>query len=339
MCPSCVTRSRTGLRVTCSRDWFRGLLAFDLISGIWDADFHVKDELISQSLLCLLTCLEVKRLASTQRLTSGNHQFCTKSPLPTCKVNCIANLSLYLNKFLDELSRVFFQKQDMRSKAWWLPIFYSFCIQAVVRRALITLTKGPQGQHFELTWVKEYLHLAVRLFISTSGSYDPLTQSFEDDGSLQSGDLPKPEDYEAARVALGVPSNDFTSSGDYLKRLFEDSGEPLSYDTLPRRPISSMPIGSNSFRRKLSPSRWGLPNSYYTQSQNQRAESYQYQSGTEYSSSTCTPSTASSSGTGAPSMAIDRMSVDIVSNPQIRGFQCRYPGCTAQPFQDLVSST
>jgi hypothetical protein len=278
--------------------------------------------LISQSLLCLLTCLEVKRLAITQRLTPHSHQFCTKSRLPTCKVNCIANLSLYLNKFLDELSRVFFQKQDMRSKAWWLPIFYSFCIQAVVRRALITLTKDPQFQRFELTWVKEYLHLAVRLFISTSGSYDPLTQSFGDDGSLQSGDLPKPEDYEAARVALGVPSNDFTSSGDYLKRLFEDSGEPLSYDTLPRRPISSMPIGSNSFF-----------------SQNQRAESYQDQSGADYSSSACTPSTASSSGTRAASMAIDRMSIGIVSNLEIGEFQCGYLGCTTQHFQDLVSST
>ncbi|KAH8789646.1 hypothetical protein BGZ57DRAFT_786541, partial [Hyaloscypha finlandica] len=272
-----------------------------------------KDELISQSLLCLLTCLEVKRLATTQSLTPLSHQFCTKSPLPTCKVNCIENLSLYLNKFLDELSRVFFQKQDMRSKAWWLPIFYSFCIQAVVRRALITLTEGPQGQRFELTWVKEYLHLAVRLFISTSGSYDPLTQSFEDDGSLQSGDLSKLEDYEAARVALGVPSNDFTSSGDYLKRIFEDSGEPLSYDTLPRRRILSMPIGSDSFLRELSPPRPVLWPYNHTQSQNQRAESYQYQSGPDYSSSTYTPSTASSSGTRAASMAIDRVSIDRMS--------------------------
>ncbi|PSS18594.1 hypothetical protein M430DRAFT_101450 [Amorphotheca resinae ATCC 22711] len=32
-------------------------------------------------------------------------------------------------------------------------------------------------------------------------------------------------------------------------------------------------------------------------------------------------------------MAIDRMSIDGITNPQVGGYQCTYPGCTAQPFQ------
>jgi hypothetical protein len=55
----------------------------------------------------------------------------------------------------------------------------------------------------------------------------------------------------------------------------------------------------------------------------------------DYSSSTTeTPSTDQSGSTPAclPS-TIDRMSIDGITNPQIGGFQCTYPGCSAQPFQ------
>jgi hypothetical protein len=55
----------------------------------------------------------------------------------------------------------------------------------------------------------------------------------------------------------------------------------------------------------------------------------------EYSSSTTeTPSTDQSGATPAGIPAgIDRMSIDGITNPQIGGFQCTYPGCSAQPFQ------
>lgn len=268
-----------------------------------------------------------------------NHRFCTKAPLPMCRIECMANLTLYLNKYLDELSRVFFQKQDMRSKSWWLSIFYSFCIQAVVRKALISITGCSPGQRFELTWVKEYLHLAIRPFISASGSYDPLLSQlhlvppFGSDGSSQSENLPALEDYVAARTALDIPSEDFGSSADYLKRIFEDSGEPLPYDTLPQPATPSLPIGLDSassygFGDPVSSS----PSRYYTQSQNQRLE---YQSEGDYSSSNCTRSTASSAGSGHI-LGINRMSIDGRTNPHIGGYQCTYPGCTARPFQTQV---
>lgn len=279
------------------------------------------------------------RLTNNQILTPQSHRSCITSSLSICRIDCIANLSLYLNKFLDELSRVFFQKQDMRSKAWWLPIFYSFCIQAVVRKALKILTTGTHSQPSELEWVKEYLHLAIRLFISASGRYDPLTQSFGFgvDESAQSEDLPTSEDYEAARVALGIPNNDFISSSDYLKRIFEDSGEPLSYNALPQRAVSPDPIASatassyeygNPFSSTLSQHR-NLPSP--------RTQASEYQTMADYSSSTCTPSTASSSGTRIAGSFVDRLPFDTWTNPQIGGFQCTYPGCTAQPFQTQAS--
>jgi len=100
----------------------------------------------------------------------------------------------------------------------------------------------------------------------------------------------------------------------------------------------SPPKSPNEFRRELpSPGRGAFynfgpgPAPHRRQSQ---PEGHQYSSAGEYSSSnTETPSTDQSGATPA----IDRMSIDGITNPQIGGFQCTYPGCTAQPFQTQVS--
>ncbi|TVY68726.1 Metallothionein expression activator [Lachnellula suecica] len=96
----------------------------------------------------------------------------------------------------------------------------------------------------------------------------------------------------------------------------------------------SPPKSPNEYRRELpSPGRGAFygfgpgPAPLRRQSQ---TEGHQYSSAGEYSSSnTETPSTDQSGATPA----IDRMSIDGITNPQIGGFQCTYPGCTAQPFQ------
>ena len=98
-----------------------------------------------------------------------------------------------------------------------------------------------------------------------------------------------------------------------------------------------------SARREL-PSPAGGPgpgHPYYINSSSHRrystADTPQYSSASEYNSnSTETPSTDQSAST--PSMGIDRMSIDGITNPQIGGFQCTFNGCTAQPFQTQVSS-
>ncbi|CAG8959108.1 hypothetical protein HYFRA_00012971 [Hymenoscyphus fraxineus] len=88
---------------------------------------------------------------------------------------------------------------------------------------------------------------------------------------------------------------------------------------------------NDTFRRELpSPGRAAYYpyNSHRRPSQTQ-SDGIQYSSAADYSSSnTETPSTDASA-----TPAIDRMSIDGITNPQIGGFHCTYPGCTAQPFQ------
>jgi len=121
-----------------------------------------------------------------------------------------------------------------------------------------------------------------------------------------------------------------------------DSAFPQSPPSRPP-PRFAPPIGQGSppkspndtFRRELpSP---GRTHFYYNTNNHRRpsqADTPQYASAGDYSSSTETPSTDQSAST--PAMAIDRMSIDGITNPQIGGFQCTYPGCTAQPFQTQV---
>ncbi|KAF4626082.1 hypothetical protein G7Y89_g12082 [Cudoniella acicularis] len=87
---------------------------------------------------------------------------------------------------------------------------------------------------------------------------------------------------------------------------------------------------NDTFRRELpSPGRSAFFN-YSAPRRPSQSEGIQYSSAGDYSSSnTETPSTDQSGATPA----IDRMSIDGITNPQIGGFQCTYPGCTAQPFQ------
>jgi hypothetical protein len=107
---------------------------------------------------------------------------------------------------------------------------------------------------------------------------------------------------------------------------------------------TSPPISPNdTFRRELpSPGRAAVsaPSPYYYNNPRRPSlatEGPPYPGATphDYSSSaTETPSTDQSGLTPAciPS-GIDRMSIDGITNPQIGGFVCTYPGCTAQAFQ------
>ena len=96
---------------------------------------------------------------------------------------------------------------------------------------------------------------------------------------------------------------------------------------------------NDAFHRRGLPSPSGPGHYYYTQNNHQRiaqADGTQYASAGDYSSSNAeTPSTEHSVAT--PALPIDRMSIDGITNPQIGGYQCSYPGCTAQPFQTQVS--
>lgn len=91
---------------------------------------------------------------------------------------------------------------------------------------------------------------------------------------------------------------------------------------------------NDTFRRELpSPGRAPFFNYNNAHRRPSQSEAIHYSSAGDYSSAnTETPSTDQSGATPA----IDRMSIDGITNPQIGGFQCTHPGCTAQPFQTQV---
>jgi hypothetical protein len=99
----------------------------------------------------------------------------------------------------------------------------------------------------------------------------------------------------------------------------------------PKSPVDTFP------RREL-PSPGGRGSFYYNAHRRaSQADGPQYTSAADYSSSnTETPSTDQSGSTPA-TIAIDRMSIDGITNPQIGGFQCTFAGCNAPPFQTQVS--
>jgi hypothetical protein len=128
---------------------------------------------------------------------------------------------MHIQGYFNELSRVIFKKENIRKKnLCYLSIFYSFCIQSIVRKCLIMLAADSHPASLQS---KQYMHIPLRLFIASSGTYDPLARdllSFSDEHG----------DYEQARQAVG--HNDWClsgirDSGNYLKRLFEDDGSPI----------------------------------------------------------------------------------------------------------------
>ena len=70
---------------------------------------------------------------------------------------------------------------------------------------------------------QRYLHIPLRLFIASSGTYDPLARDLLSFSGAN-------DDHEQARLAVGYGewcSSGVGDSGSYLKRLFEDDGSPI----------------------------------------------------------------------------------------------------------------
>jgi hypothetical protein len=131
---------------------------------------------------------------------------------------------MHINSYLDELSQVFFGKKNMRNKrTWWLSTFYSFCIQNLVRKILMALDPSAFGS--QTSRYREYLYDPIKLFIASSGVYDPLMESWENisnEEELTEGR--NPSDLREAQLA--VRQSDWEemgikSSTDYLKKAFE----------------------------------------------------------------------------------------------------------------------
>ena len=139
----------------------------------------------------------------------------------SCKLNSVANLKSALALYVDEHSQVIFKKEHMHNKSWWLSAFCSLCIQSKVRRVLIELlnTKSLKSKAIP---TKQYLHLAVQLFIVTSGKHDHLMQASSDE-SMTAKVVADSENYDIARYATQQETwknSGIMSSADCLFSLF-----------------------------------------------------------------------------------------------------------------------
>jgi hypothetical protein len=180
-----------------------------------------QDELIAQSLICLRTSLETRRTQRYRHFSKNHHEACT----PTlCMVECSANLTLHLKSYLDEFSRVIFRKENLQSnRAWWLSAFYSLCIQDIVRKLLVDIVRKLSYECGEGDALapKRYLHLAVKLFLASSGGYDPVMTNYDSGESVRAAET---HHFKLAQYAVGQSSwadRDIYSSRDYLCGLFD----------------------------------------------------------------------------------------------------------------------
>lgn len=207
--------------------------------------------MVAKSLICLRSCLEALHIKTADLLLNPLHKACCS---PSCKFTCLANLDLSLDNYLDELDRVFFNKENQHNReTWWLSAFYSFCIQSMVRRALIDLLDSHKSCP-NYDGATQYLHLAVRLFIASSGAYDPLIKDLVPisvSPPTYRSVITRNERYENAQLAVQRiywESKGIHSSADYLKHLFEDNGgvlkEPGTERSIPEEPVGSPPTTS-----------------------------------------------------------------------------------------------
>ncbi|KAL2024247.1 hypothetical protein VTK56DRAFT_9403 [Thermocarpiscus australiensis] len=132
--------------------------------------------LVILSLVCLRHSLEALRLHSANLLLPGAHEDCGGGQ---CQVECIHNLSVHVSAYVDELSAVIFNKDNLRDRRWWLSTFYSFYISSYVRHALITIEKQLRFRSLDDVAAEDlaatqYLHLPAVLFTAASAKYDPL---------------------------------------------------------------------------------------------------------------------------------------------------------------------
>ncbi|TGO51188.1 hypothetical protein BOTNAR_0365g00050 [Botryotinia narcissicola] len=181
-----------------------------------------------------------------------------------CKDRNVDSLMFAIKRYVEQPSKVFFKKENLRGKTWWLSVFYSLVIQSLVR-AIMKAIVGDGGAEIPSS-INQYLHLAVRLFIVSSGAHGPLVSKPNSSAScdsckrrkfkctrwkpfcdacqyfqcpcIYSGkseiDDSEIEDYKVASLSVQHAkwqSYRLNSSGEYLQHLFQDSGQPITHET------------------------------------------------------------------------------------------------------------
>jgi hypothetical protein len=122
---------------------------------------------------------------------------------------------------MDVLHDVMFSKWGLSNhRYWWLAIFYSLCIQSLVRVHLIELSGRVRSSLQNLDRCsnsKLYLHSFISLFEAASAEYDPITTEYD-------LSLDEKSEIILARVAVNPwhwEEHGIQSSYDHLRRIFD----------------------------------------------------------------------------------------------------------------------
>jgi hypothetical protein len=169
------------------------------------------------------------RIQALGQLTEVQHRACAQSQ---CTIECISNLTLHLEVYLKKFSRVILSKEALQSnRAWWLSTFYSLCIQSLVRSCLIAIVEGyaTSERTPNVIGAQRSLHLALRLFIASSGGHDPLvlTWTRETMSSSRPEEAGRAAHYKLAQSAVQQSTwhdRKIRNSRDYLNMIFKDDG-------------------------------------------------------------------------------------------------------------------
>jgi len=151
-------------------------------------------------------------------------------------VRCIQRLRNSIRICWKELSAVFFKKDNLRSRSWWLSAFYAFSIQSMVRTGIQILVDFETDDSLPIgdrqnDAVKGYFSDALHLFIAASSSYDPLMKDYSTFASMPTSKTEEEKTSEEYfKVAQRAVKQDtwvtqgIGNSMQYLQTLFEDCG-------------------------------------------------------------------------------------------------------------------
>ncbi len=239
--------------------------------------------MVALSLVCLRNCLDALRLNSAHLLDARLHSTCQSD---RCSIDCLRELASCIDTYIEELSLLMFRKVNLRDRRWWLSTFYSLCIQAYVRRALLVIEQQllyPDSDDADVLFSSQYLHLVTVLFIAVSFQYDPLVSSTgglrlqqsllaEEDGAAS--DLFVPDRYFAAgRTACAVDiwlDEGIKSSYQFLTRLLNigsldfDMGQAEGGDVCMEGSDAVLPLRRLHGLKSDSLSAYSSPNSSTT---------------------------------------------------------------------------
>ncbi|KAM7197448.1 hypothetical protein V8F20_006593 [Naviculisporaceae sp. PSN 640] len=125
--------------------------------------YEPTNRLVYAAMRLVLYCLEALRLLDNNLLAANTHAYCTEANKCICPA--FHGITKYGERYADLLTKALFSKKRDGTNIWTL-VFYSLCLQAHVRRALMALEGGlvDLGRQAVSDRTHTYLHNAITLF-------------------------------------------------------------------------------------------------------------------------------------------------------------------------------